>query len=41
MSVLRFQAIAEGRSVLRLVYRRPWESDVEPLEIFEVHIEVR
>lgn len=41
LRILRFQAVAAGRTVMRLVYRRPWESDVEPLETFEVQIDVR
>lgn len=41
LSILRFQAVATGRTMLRLAYRRPWENDVEPLKMFEVYIEVR
>lgn len=38
---LRFEGVGAGQTALRLVYRRPWENDVEPLETFEVQIDVR
>jgi len=36
----RFVA-ATGETTLALVYHRPWEEDVEPLEIFTVQVVVR
>ena len=38
---LRFQAESAGTATLRLVYHRPWERGVEPLETFEVQVVVR
>ncbi len=38
--VLRFKALAGGETTLTLTYDRPWETDVEPLEIFNVQIVV-
>jgi len=40
-SVFRFQAMGKGRTTLKLVYHRPWEKDVEPLETYIVEITVR
>jgi len=36
-----FKAVAAGTSSLKLVYQRPWEEDVEPLEVFEVQVNVK
>jgi len=36
-----FAAVAPGQTALKLVYARPWETDVDPLEIFEVRVTVR
>ena len=41
LMALRFEGVSTGQTTLRLAYRRAWESDVAPLEIFEVYIEVR
>ena len=38
---LTFKAIAPGEGTLRLIYRRPWEQEMEPLEAFEVKVVVR
>jgi len=38
--VLRFRAVGEGRTTLRLVYHRPWE-DAEPERTFSVEVVVR
>ena len=38
--VLRFEAVGEGRTTLRLVYHRPWE-DAEPEQTFSVEVVVR
>lgn len=37
----RFQAVNAGQMALKLVYHRPWEEDVEPLETFSVQVMVR
>jgi len=36
-----FKALAAGSTSLKLVYHRPWEEDVEPLEVFEVTVNVK
>jgi inhibitor of cysteine peptidase len=41
VEVLRFQAVDAGRTTLNLVYRRSWETDVEPLETYSVEVLVR
>jgi len=33
-----FKALAEGRTILRLRYRRPWEKDVAPARVFSVEM---
>jgi len=38
---LRFQAQQSGKTALELVYRRPWEIEVEPLKSFSVRVVVR
>jgi inhibitor of cysteine peptidase len=38
---LRFSAEKAGRTTIKLVYHRPWEKDVEPLETFAVQVVVR
>lgn len=38
---LRFRAVEAGQMELRLVYQRPWETDVEPLETFTVQVTVQ
>ena len=38
--VLRFEAQQPGTTTLELVYHRPWEKDVEPLERFTVEVVV-
>lgn len=38
---LRFQAERAGTTTLTLVYHRPWERGVEPLEAFEIQVVVR
>lgn len=37
----RFQAVKAGQTALKLVYHRPWEEDVEPLETFSLQVVVR
>ncbi len=38
---LRFEAVESGQTELKLVYHRPWEKDVEPLETFTLQVTVR
>ena len=38
--VFRFRTVAAGETDLVLVYHRPWEEGVEPLETFRLTIEV-
>jgi inhibitor of cysteine peptidase len=35
----RFRVKAAGKGVLRLAYRRPWETDEPPLKTYEATIE--
>lgn len=37
---LTLEAVAAGQQTLQLVYHRPWESEAEPLETFEVTVSV-
>ncbi|MBN1484241.1 MAG: protease inhibitor I42 family protein [Chloroflexia bacterium] len=37
----RFEAKSAGQAELELVYHRPWEEDVEPLETFTLQVKVR
>lgn len=37
---LRFRAVESGQQALQLLYRRPWETDVPPLNTFEVTVVV-
>lgn len=37
----RFEVVNEGETPLTLVYRRPWEQGVAPLETFSVRVNVR
>jgi predicted secreted protein len=37
--VLRFQAAREGKTPLRLAYRRPWEANIAPLGEFSLTVE--
>jgi inhibitor of cysteine peptidase len=37
----RFEAKGAGTGTLKLVYHRPWEKDVDPLETFELRVVVR
>ena len=40
-SVFSFKAVGRGQTTLTLVYRRPWEKDVEPIEVHTVEVSVR
>lgn len=37
----RYEAVAEGTSLLKLVYRRPWEKDAAPADAFEITLVVK
>ena len=38
--VFRFEAVSTGQETLELVYRRPWETDVEPIKTFSIEVTV-
>ena len=38
---LRFEAVAAGEELLQLVYHRPFETDLAPVNTFEVHVLVK
>jgi C1A family cysteine protease/predicted secreted protein len=37
--ILRFEAVAAGRTTLSLVYHRPWEKDVKPAGVFSLQVQ--
>ena len=41
VEIYRFEATEAGESSLILVYQRPWEEDVEPLETFTLQVIVK
>jgi inhibitor of cysteine peptidase len=41
VEVFRFEAVGAGETRLELIYHRPWEEGVEPLETFSVQVVVR
>lgn len=41
VQILRFETVSGGQTTLKLVYRRPWEEDMEPAEIFSIQVIVR
>jgi inhibitor of cysteine peptidase len=41
VQIIRFECVNAGQTVLKLVYHRPWETDVEPLETFTIHVAAR
>jgi len=41
VQTLRFETVNSGQTTLNLVYRRPWEEDVEPAKTFSVQVVVR
>lgn len=40
-STWRFQAMAVGEERLLLVYQQPWAPEVEPVQRFDCHVQVR
>lgn len=41
IQTLRLEAVNVGQITLNLVYHRPWEENVDPLETFSVQVVVR
>ena len=41
VQILRFEAVNAGKFTLKLVYHRPWEKDVEPLETYSIEVVVQ
>jgi inhibitor of cysteine peptidase len=41
VEIFRFEAAGAGQTELKMVYHRPWEKDVEPLQTFSVQVTVR
>lgn len=41
VQILRFEAANTGTTTLKLVYHRPWEKDVDPLETYSLQVVVR
>lgn len=39
--VLRFQAVGSGSTTLKLIYHRPWETGVAPINTFTVQVTVQ
>jgi len=39
--IFRFKAISAGQTSLKLVYHRPWEEGVEPVDTFSIQVVVR
>ena len=38
VQIIRFEVVNAGRAAVKLVYHRPWETDVEPLKTFAIHV---
>ena len=41
VQILRFEAVNAGKTTLKLVYHRPWEEGVDPLETYSIQVVVR
>lgn len=41
VQIIRFEIVNAGQTTLKLVYHRPWETGVEPLETFSIHVIAR
>jgi inhibitor of cysteine peptidase len=41
VQILRFEAVNAGQITLKLVYHRPWEEGVEPLETYSLQVVVQ
>jgi inhibitor of cysteine peptidase len=40
-TIMRFKVVGTGQTKLKLIYHRPFEKDVPPVQIFEVDVTVR
>jgi inhibitor of cysteine peptidase len=40
VQIIRLEVVNTGQTTLKLVYHRPWETDVEPLKTFSLTIKV-
>ena len=38
--IFRFKTVGKGQTTLTLVYRRPWEEGVDPIETFRLNVTV-
>jgi len=38
---LRFEATRPGKTPLKLIYHRPWEKNIEPIDTFEVTVVIK
>jgi inhibitor of cysteine peptidase len=41
LQVMRFEAVGTGQATLNIVYHRPWQTDVQPLKTYTLHVRVR
>jgi inhibitor of cysteine peptidase len=41
MATIQFEAVGAGQSPLELVYRRPWEEGVDPIDSFSTQVSVQ
>ena len=41
VQIIRFEVVNAGQTSLTLVYHRPWETDVEPLDAFSIKVIAR
>lgn len=41
VQILRFEAVNAGKTTLKLIYHRPWEEGVDPLETYSIEVMVR
>lgn len=36
----RFSAVTPGKTTLKLIYHRPWEKNVAPIQVFDLNVNV-
>ena len=41
VQILRFEAVNAGKTTLKLIYHRPWEEGVDPLETYSIQVVVQ